>query len=364
MTQPTDHKLLDIDHTESNPIEAPAPPHNLAESFYLHRWLLLYAGIYTGSCAGVLHWQGYSFINFHSLLSCAILYLAIPASFVLGQAAWVVLAVRPSRPLSVLTERLRTSLSATRRLSALPILLLIGPFTMAFGQAKSLLAVLHPHSWDTALAHLDVWLHFGVQPWQWLEPWLLNGPVVSAVTLVYTGVWFFVGLGVLAYASLEISRPKLRMQFLLSYFAIWSILGTFAAIAFSSAGPVYYADFGIPPDTYTPLLDQLRQLDAQGWLTPMRGIDLVWRVNQLPGIAPPGLGISAMPSMHVAMTCLIYLYSRAFGPVIRSFALAYLVTILIGSVLLGWHFAVDGYAAIIGTLLIWWAAGRIARSLS
>jgi hypothetical protein len=33
--------------------------------------------------------------------------------------------------------------------------------------------------------------------------------------------------------------------------------------------------------------------------------------------------------------------------------------ILVGSVHLGWHYAIDGYAAIIGTWAIWWIVGRL-----
>jgi hypothetical protein len=50
---------------------------------------------------------------------------------------------------------------------------------------------------------------------------------------------------------------------------------------------------------------------------------------------------------------------RTWKPLGVIFAL-YGVLILIGSVHLGWHYAIDGYASIIGVLVLWWAAGKIA----
>jgi hypothetical protein len=35
--------------------------------------------------------------------------------------------------------------------------------------------------------------------------------------------------------------------------------------------------------------------------------------------------------------------------------------ILVGSVHLGWHYAIDGYAAIVGTLVIWCGVGKMIR---
>ena len=40
---------------------------------------------------------------------------------------------------------------------------------------------------------------------------------------------------------------------------------------------------------------------------------------------------------------------------------AYAGVILLGSVHLGWHYAVDGYAAIGIALACWWIAGVLAR---
>jgi hypothetical protein len=43
-----------------------------------------------------------------------------------------------------------------------------------------------------------------------------------------------------------------------------------------------------------------------------------------------------------------------------AFAL-YGLVILVGSVHLGWHYAVDGYAGIAGALILWWIAGAALR---
>jgi hypothetical protein len=44
----------------------------------------------------------------------------------------------------------------------------------------------------------------------------------------------------------------------------------------------------------------------------------------------------------------------------RAF-LAFLALMLLGSVHLGWHYAIDGYAGIAGTIVLWWGCGRLLR---
>ena len=74
-----------------------------------------------------------------------------------------------------------------------------------------------------------------------------------------------------------------------------------------------------------------------------------------------GAGIAAMPSMHVAGALLFALAgwreSRALGLLLTGYA----VLILVGSVHLAWHYAVDGYVAALVTAFLWWAVGRYVR---
>ena len=72
------------------------------------------------------------------------------------------------------------------------------------------------------------------------------------------------------------------------------------------------------------------------------------------------VGISAFPSMHNAVAALLALaawrVSRPLGAAMTLFA----VMILAGSVHLGWHYAVDGYAGILVAVVCWRLAGGFA----
>ena len=65
--------------------------------------------------------------------------------------------------------------------------------------------------------------------------------------------------------------------------------------------------------------------------------------------------------MHVGSTVLMALYgfslNRRLGQALTVFA----AVILMGSVLLGWHYAVDGYAGALIAVLAWTAAGALVR---
>ena len=75
----------------------------------------------------------------------------------------------------------------------------------------------------------------------------------------------------------------------------------------------------------------------------------------------PALGISAMPSMHNASAVLFALAFRQVSKGLGWFFTAYAVVILAGSVHLGWHYAIDGYAGVLIAGFSWWLAGHLAR---
>ena len=77
----------------------------------------------------------------------------------------------------------------------------------------------------------------------------------------------------------------------------------------------------------------------------------------------PGLvaGISAAPSLHVAISVWMWLTARSMAPRIAPYAAAYAGFIWIASVQLGWHYVSDGIIGAAGMGLIWLAAGAVER---
>ena len=72
-----------------------------------------------------------------------------------------------------------------------------------------------------------------------------------------------------------------------------------------------------------------------------------------------GSGISAMPSLHVAMAFLFALLTWRVNRLLGVCFYAFTGLILLGSVHLAWHYAVDGYLALAITWCIWHLVDRL-----
>jgi membrane-associated phospholipid phosphatase len=111
----------------------------------------------------------------------------------------------------------------------------------------------------------------------------------------------------------------------------------------------------------------IRALDA----VETNGAPLLARVNQrgLWQSAETGQwtafgGISAMPSLHVAVAVLLAIVAWNCSWRIGLLATGYTVVIGIGSVVLGWHYAVDGYVGTALAACCWIAAGWMVPSMT
>jgi hypothetical protein len=255
-------------------------------------------------------------------------------------------------------------LSRDRILLALPILAVWPVMVLSFSLIKSLIPAIMPYYLDPFLHAADRMIHFGQDPWALLQP-VLGRPIVTyAIDRLYA-LWLFVMYFALLLQITSTRDRRLRMHFLLSSMLAWIVLGSVAATLLSSAGPCYFGRMVGAPDTYAPLMAYLRETVQQ---TPLLGSsytpeliavrvqDLLWDYYQQDDIGI-GRGISAAPSLHVASTWLVARMFQAYGRRAAIAAWSFFVVILLGSVHLGWHYALDGYISIVGAWALWRSTG-------
>jgi hypothetical protein len=267
-----------------------------------------------------------------------------------------------------LRELKHNYLTASRIFLALPVLLMWPAFINMFSYLKALISTFRPFYLDTTLADWDRRLHLGSLPNEWLDPIFGHAVPVLILNWTYT-VWFLVIMTVLVLQSANAGNRRLRAQYLLAQALLWPILGNLVATLFSSAGPCYYGLLISGPNPYAGHMTRLHEI-ADSLKFSMFGYDLhlpitalwmqqyLWNGYQDSQLAL-GQGISAFPSLHVASSWLVARLCLAYGRKTALFGFIFLALICIGSVELGWHYAIDGYVGVLGAWLCWRLAGFI-----
>ena len=289
--------------------------------------------------------------------------LAIPVTtgfyllfFFLVYLVYVMTAVRPARLTAHIAADLRGNwLGVERVAGGLLAVLVLQFFLSLFTSLKAMIPVIQPFAWDATFAAWDRALHGGVDPWRLLQPVLGHPAATTAVNFLYQ-CWLFVLYGILVWQAFLARDRRLRMQFLLSFVLSWALLGSLAATLLSSAGPVYFGRVTGLEDPYLPLLDYLRAADQVLPVWALEVQDRLWAAYAADG-EMLGKGISAMPSIHVASSVLFALVAWRANRVLGWVFWAYAAAVMLGSVHLAWHYALDGYLGAALTVLVWRLAG-------
>jgi len=289
-------------------------------------------------------------------------------------------------------ERLRMLYINVPRLASFACAVIYGRvLTDTFTSLKAAIPTLHPYAWDETFMRWDRVLHGGRQAWELLQPFAI--PNVTLILNVLYNTWMFVLFGVFMWQAWS-ANEHLRRRFFLTFGLAWMLLGTLAATGLSSAGPCYYSRISKQADDpYAPLMAYLREVNATHHLWALDVQDALWQAYAGPGETgisqserdaarvlaeggdrfghPAGAaaddsasvgqmleGISAMPSMHVAMAVLFALLGWAVDRRLGLAFTLFAISIQIGSVHLGWHYAIDGYASAIAVTALWLVVGR------
>ena len=264
---------------------------------------------------------------------------------------------RGSPGLALKAKLLDDILAPERVANAVHTVVVISMFSVGFMAIKKAIPLVQPFAWDKSFMELDRVLHFGLLPHEILGP-LLQFPLATFVFNVIYSLWFVVLLACLFWQGFARRDNPLRQRFLVAFLLTW-LIGTGAlGTMFSSAGPCFYG-FIVPGENpYAPLMAYLRHANTiyPIWAVPTQ--DILWQSN----VAGHGEieGVSAMPSMHVGTSVIFALLGFASGKRWLGWCfIVFTISIFVGSIMLGWHYAVDGYAGVAIALACWWLAGKL-----
>lgn len=239
-----------------------------------------------------------------------------------------------------------------------PVVVCFAVFPPTFTAAKISIPSIAPFTMDRALAQLDRWLHNGVDPWRIVHA---SGIFRDAAVFdfVYLDLWTLVTLFVVVTLVYFDGDHARRRRYVSLYVLTWGVLGNVVAALVPSAGPIFVERLMGDP-MFRGLTDALVAAGYEG-STFYATQAYLWQQFSA-GSQYFGGGISAFPSVHVGVACVAALYVAERW---RRFAIAgwlFLAAILTGSVFCGYHYAVDGYAAIAVVVLMHWAL-RTGRRL-
>ena len=272
---------------------------------------------------------------------------AIPmVLFILGaivtRAAALVATGRTARAgrFLVATFRTRSGLDLVR--------LVAGASLVYYGHVwlKVIVPFLNPQLFDGPLARLDSAIHFGLNPGPFalgLFPW----PVFLRAIDAYYGAFVPLTVAGMSWFLTAPSRPE-RARFAAGFALLW-LAGAWGYVALPTLGPcyVYAADYAGAASSL-PLQAATQKLLMTHY-TALLGAAARGETMRI----LPVLGIGAMPSLHVAAHAFLALFARKrSGPLFLLFTVATLLTFW-GSLVTGWHYAVDGYVGLLLAVLCW-----------
>lgn len=262
-------------------------------------------------------------------------------------------------PLSAVIAQWKAIFADPYMLAARVAPILMMPFFFAsFSVLKMLLPRYIPFWLDEPFAAMDRILFFGHQPWEITHAIFSTAEATRTLDLFYS-LWVL--LLSVAIAGFALFAPrKERARFFLAFGGAWFFLGFIGAWLGASAGPCFlaYLNSPIAPE-FAGLMERLNAA-SNAMDTKAQAIEwqqMLWRGYETQNYAF-GMGISAMPSLHNAIAVLYVFMAFRLGRLLGTVMAIYAVIIFIGSIHLGWHYAVDGIFAAFGMWAIWYVVDR------
>ena len=314
-----------------------------------HAFVLVYTAIVLAFAAGEGVLTGAAYDLCVSRFS-PLYFLVLPATLAITHLVLRLLRVRKvAENASQQTAAERLGRFAGAGVTLVVLMVFMGSFTTF----KTLMPILMDgFQQDRVQADLDALLHGGVDPGPALLG-LINQPMLLKVLQVnYAVVWMALTFVPPFFIAVKPEARGLRLRYFLSFALVWTVLGSVIACLFLSAGPVFYAEVTGDAARFHTLSAALGSVGD--W--PFRAY--LWQ-SYLDGTVGLGTGISAFPSVHVGAAMMNALFLRDINRFAGLIGFAYVGLIGVSSVLLGWHYAIDGYVSVIVVWLLHFALKRL-----
>lgn len=230
------------------------------------------------------------------------------------------------------------------------ILLLLKLTLWIYCNIKQAIPFINSNLYDNELLLTDRILHFGYNP-NMLTVSFLGGEVVSRLIDRLYIYWYMLKPLVLAFFAI-LPDMNIHIRFFTSYFSMWIFGGMFAVLV-PSLGPIYthpnwFESVKMP--SASTLQMQLMQNYEKAISDPEKYKIFVYE------------GIAAFPSLHVGIVALFAFFLLKVNRFAGILMMIYTFFIQIGSVLLGWHYATDGYFAILLAYFFYKVSGFISNN--
>lgn len=216
---------------------------------------------------------------------------------------------------------------------------------------KLTVPLLHPRLYDQELWNLDQAMFAGFSPNILFVSIFSSPKVLQAIDWSYANI-FFASMTLAFVFFLSAPSRRLRVAFMTGNTHMW-IIGAWLYLLIPSLGPAYrFPDVWIPLAASLGITQNFQALLMKNYR----------QVLLLPsGHAKDVLlmfGIGAFPSLHVAFQTYAFLWMRKlwiYGQIVFG---VFAFVILIGSVVTGWHYLIDGIAGIALAAFSYWAGTR------
>jgi PAP2 superfamily len=241
-------------------------------------------------------------------------------------------------------------------------MLLSGLTLPLFQLFKQLVLPIRGFPFDPFVARADNFLFFGHDAWEVTHA-LFGSVGMSRYFDTAYALWLPLMFAFPPVIVMAFSDVRLRARLLGCWLASWVLIASVGAWIFGSAGPCYYNALVGPHAGFAALTRRLAVIGAaahdQGHgIAAIDFQQMLLRQLQAGDFVSAG-GISAMPSMHVAMATLFAMAAFRFARPLGWLFSLYATSIWIGSIHLGWHYALDGILGAAMMVGLWHASGKL-----